>query len=119
MASSTASDSCCFGRIDSLWLFYATFLVISIGSSGCNPIVMYIGAAQWFRRKRGRAMALIASGSAFSGIMVYLLVVLINAYGWRNTVFVLAIASWVVVLPLSSSSAIDPSSTASHPTANL
>ena len=88
------------GRIDSLWLFYATFLVISIGSSGCNPIVMYIGAAQWFRRKRGRAMALIASGSAFSGIMVYLLVVLINAYGWRDTVLVLGIASWVVVLPL-------------------
>ena len=88
------------GYIDGLWMFYMMFLVISVGSSGCNPIVTYIAAAQWFRRKRGRSMGIISLGSAFSGIMVYLLVVLISQFGWRTTVQVLGIASWAVILPL-------------------
>ena len=88
------------GYIGGLWMFYVMFLVISIGASGCNPIVTYIAAAQWFRRKRGRSMAIISTGAAFSGIMVYLLVVLISQFGWRTAVQVFGIASWAVILPL-------------------
>ena len=88
------------GYIGGLWMFYVMFLVISVGASGCNPIVTYIAAAQWFRRKRGRSMAIISTGSAFSGIMVYLLVVLISQFGWRTSVQVFGIASWAVILPL-------------------
>lgn len=88
------------GHINSLWMFYLMFLVISIGASGCNPIVTYIAAAQWFRRKRGRSMGIISTGSAFSGIMVYILVLLISKFGWRDTVQVLGIASTAVILPL-------------------
>ena len=88
------------GHISSLWMFYCTFLVISIGASGCNPIVTYIAAAQWFRRKRGRGIAVISTGAAFSGIMVYVLVVLIGQFGWRDSVQVLGIASALVVVPL-------------------
>ena len=88
------------GYIGGLWMFYVMFLVISVGASGCNPIVTYIAAAQWFRRKRGRSMAIISTGAAFSGIMVYLLVVLISQFGWRTAVQVFGIASWAVILPL-------------------
>ena len=34
------------GYIGGLWMFYVMFLVISVGASGCNPIVTYIAAAQ-------------------------------------------------------------------------
>ena len=88
------------GYVQSLWMFYVMFLVISVGASGCNPIVTYITAAQWFRRKRGRGMAIISTGAAFSGVMVYILVVLISEFGWRDTVQVLGVASFAVILPL-------------------
>ena len=45
-------------------------------------------------------MAIISTGAAFSGIMVYLLVVLISQFGWRTAVQVFGIASWAVILPL-------------------
>ncbi len=69
------------------------------GSSTFGPLVADISL--WFRRRRGLAVALVASGNYVAGaVWPPLLTWAIEAYGWRRTYFGIGIFCLVTILPL-------------------
>lgn len=89
-------------RIDSLWLFYASYVLASMGSSLAYGGVPYIAIANWFIKKRGRALGCITAASAVgSTLLLPLLAWMILERGWREAVTAIALGYLIVGLPLS------------------
>ncbi|MBI4289320.1 MAG: MFS transporter [Chloroflexi bacterium] len=83
----------------SLPMFYMSFVIMSIGSGASSGIVMMAAVANWFDKKIGLAMGLMVAGFGAAGIMVPVSAWLIGAYGWRQALVILAVATWVIGLP--------------------
>lgn len=88
-------------RTQSLTTFYVSFLLITFGAGGCTMVVSMTVVANWFQRRVGIALGVMASGAGASGLMVPLIVQLIDVYGWRTTLIVLGVGMWVLVIPVS------------------
>src|SRR3990172_3667269 len=65
-------------RVQDLWAFYGSIAVIAIGMSAAAGPVGIVAIAHWFRRRRGRALAVMTMGAGSSGIMVVVLAWLIS-----------------------------------------
>jgi sugar phosphate permease len=87
-------------RVESVWAFYATVMVIAVGMSATGGAVALTAAAHWFERQRGRAMAVLTAGAGSSGVMVVVLAVLISAFGWREALLIMGVVQWAVCIPL-------------------
>ncbi len=67
-----------------------------VGSPACQTVL-----ARWFTKSRGRAMGISAIGTSLGGIAVpALVVVLLDSYGWRAALEILAAVALLVVLPI-------------------
>lgn len=88
-------------RINSLFTFYAAFLMTSIGFSTGFFAVGTTTVANWFIRKRGKAMGFLTGFVCLAGILVPVLVWLINLYGWRRALVIAGIGMWITGIPLS------------------
>lgn len=86
-------------QVQVLWQFYAAAMVISIGMS-CAFSAFPAATVNWFRRKRGWAMAFLWSGAIPSGFFIPLVVILIENLGWRGAMFLLGLGVWVICVPL-------------------
>ncbi len=84
----------------SLWMFYAGFILIGFGGGGCTAVVLTGVVAQWFQRDIGKALGLLASGYGASGLLVPLVVGLIDAFGWRTALILLGIGMFIIGIPL-------------------
>ena len=82
----------------SLYVGHGLFMGL-LGNAGINaPLYVYV--ARWFDRRRGSALALIASGQAVAGtIWAPLFGHAIQAFGWRYTMQLYAGFAVVVILP--------------------
>jgi sugar phosphate permease len=87
-------------RIDSLWGFYGAIVVIALGMGSCGGLVGQVAIANWFERKRGRALAILAVGPGASGVMVMILAWLISLFGWRDALAIMAVVIWATGIPL-------------------
>lgn len=87
-------------RVDTVTAFYVAFLIMALGNTMGGGLAMYSAIANWFRRRRSRALGILSAGFGISGIMTPLLVYLIDNYGWRNTLFGLALSFIVIGIPL-------------------
>jgi sugar phosphate permease len=56
--------------------------------------------AYWFRKKRGRALALMTVGGGSSGVMVVVLASLIAAFDWRTALLIMGLIQWAICIPL-------------------
>jgi sugar phosphate permease len=90
-------------RIESLWAFYGAVIVIAIGMSATGGPVGMVAIAHWFRRRRGRALAVMTVGAGTSGVMVLVLAGLISAVGWRDALVIMAAVQLAVCVPLAMS----------------
>jgi sugar phosphate permease len=88
-------------RINSLWVFYGTFLVIATGQSFASGLMSNTAIANWFSRKRSRALTFAFIGPGVSGLLAPLLALSINHFEWRQTLVITGIALWSLGLPLS------------------
>jgi len=88
-------------RIDSLWGFYGTFVILATGMSFAHFLVPNTAIANWFVKKRSRAMTFVYVGMGLSGSVVPLLALSIVQFGWRETLIFVGIGCFVVGLPLS------------------
>jgi len=84
---------------------YLLFLLVFIGplsfgfQAGFNQATLAV-VAHWFRRKRGLAMAIVQTGQAIGGVLIFPLVALaVLKLGWR-TAAVLSGFSVLLLLPL-------------------
>ena len=89
-----------FSRSYSLWSFYLAAMVIALGQSlGANQA--YSAAmVHWFRKKRGRASAVLQTGIGLGYVGVYPITLLMALVGWRSTAMFLAIMFGVISMPL-------------------
>ncbi|MEI7671230.1 MAG: MFS transporter [Deltaproteobacteria bacterium] len=84
----------------SLWMFYASFVLIAFGGGGCTAVVFMRVVTNWFQRKVGLALGVMASGFGASGFIVPLIVYLIDAFGWRVAMILLGVGTLSFCIPL-------------------
>lgn len=89
------------GFTRSLVTFYEAILLIAFGAGGCTTVVTMTVVAHWFRRKIGKALGIMTSGFGASGLMIPLVVMFIDAFGWRTAVILFGIGIWIIGIPLS------------------
>ena len=86
------------GGAFSLYVGHGLFMGL-LGNAGINaPLYVYV--ARWFDRRRGSALALIASGQAVAGtIWAPLFGHAIGVFGWRHTMQLYAVLTIAAILP--------------------
>jgi len=102
----TGSIFVCLGflvlsRVQSLAMFYAAFALIAIGMSLCGGTVLMTAIANWFQKKAGIAMGIVASGFGLGGLMIPVVTLLIDKLEWRTAMVVVGFGVLVIVMPLS------------------
>jgi len=73
-----------FARIDSVAGFYAAFMVMAIGASMAGFLSITTAIVNWFDQKRSMAMGIALLGTAVGGLLLPLVVLGIEAWGWRT-----------------------------------
>jgi OFA family oxalate/formate antiporter-like MFS transporter len=84
----------------SLWLFYATIILIAFGGGGCTGVVMNQAVSNWFQKRIGLALGIMNAGVGACGLLIPVVVWLIDACGWRSAVVILGVGTWVICIPL-------------------
>ncbi len=101
-ATALALGIACFGMsfaAGPLALFFGFAALRALGQ-GSLPVTASMLAAQWFVRRRGRAMAVVILGLAVSNALLPPGVqVLIGSVGWREAYMALGIMVWVLLIP--------------------
>jgi MFS family permease len=81
-------------------MFYAASVLIAIGTSTTATTLLMALVGNWFRKRMGLAMGITASGVALGGLMVPLLTIVIDTFGWRPAMALLGLGMWAIPLPL-------------------
>jgi MFS family permease len=95
-------------RINNLWQFYAAFTTIALGSSLGGFMAIFTTVANWFEKKRSRAMGIVMAGMSVGGLMVPIMAWSTESFGWRSTAFASGIVLILVGLPLGQLMRKDP-----------
>jgi MFS family permease len=86
-----------FGRIQNLWEFFVSFLLIAIGAALSGFLTVTVAIVRWFERRRARALATGSLGFAAGGLAVPIVVWSMNANGWRATASVSGVVAGAAV----------------------
>ncbi len=89
-----------YGNIQDIWQFYGAYLIISMGSSLGGFITVNAAIANWFDKKRSRAMGLASVGWGVSGWALPGIVYGMDILGWRGLAMWSGVLVLVVGLPL-------------------
>ncbi len=87
-------------RVNSLATFYASFVLIALGTSCSTSTVTITAVGNWFRRKLAMATGITVSGFALGGLVVPLMTYLVDTLTWRRAMFVLGISMLVCGIPI-------------------
>jgi len=87
------------GKAVALYVGHGVFMGL-VGNAGLNaPLYVYV--SRWFDRRRGSALALIASGQYIAGALwPPIFERLIDGYGWRQTMLMFAVFQVAIIVPL-------------------
>ena len=90
------------GLVDNVWQWLlVNGILVTVGGALLGNLVVNVTLAKWFVEKRGQAVAWAAMGVSFAGILITPFVTFsVDAVGWRETWFLLAIASALLVYPV-------------------
>ncbi|MDA1097171.1 MAG: MFS transporter, partial [Chloroflexi bacterium] len=88
------------GQVREPWHFYVAFVFLGT-MGGMSLVLVSTAVSNWFVRMRGRALGLTFVGPGFGGLLTVLLVVLIEAYGWRTAAVLTGFGTWMIGIPLS------------------
>ncbi len=86
-------------QMQTLWHFYVAIALLTLGMSFGTFIVFVVTVANWFVRKRARALATLMSFSAIGGLTLPLLVASIETFGWREMLMATGIGFWIIGFP--------------------
>ena len=89
-----------FSSINSLLGFYLSFAFIAVGSSLGGFATVMVSIVNWFHQHRSKAIAVSQIGYSLGGVAVPLLVICLEAIGWRMTAFYSGLVVLLVGLPL-------------------
>ena len=88
-------------RVNSLPMFYFAFALLACGMSTSAGTVLMTAVANWFDRKAGVAIGIVACGFGLGGLLVPAVTGLIDWLEWRDAMVVVGLGMLVIVLPLS------------------
>ncbi len=89
-----------FSRVESLLEFYLCFALIALGSSLGGFATLMVSLVNWFNRHRSKAVALSQLGFSIGGLSVPLIILLLEAVGWRMTALLSGVLVLAMGLPL-------------------
>ena len=87
------------GQVETLWAFYASFMLITLGSGLGGWLAIIAMVNNWFTRQRTFAMASAMSGIHFGGLLVPLLALGIEAFEFSGAATIIGIFLLIVVGP--------------------
>jgi OFA family oxalate/formate antiporter-like MFS transporter len=76
-------------QIQSLTMFYVSFIFIAAGLTTASTSLLMSAVAKWFRKRVGLAMGLAASGVPLGGLLLLLVTGVIDTYGWREAMIIM------------------------------
>ncbi len=87
-------------QIDSLFGYYAAFLLLGIGLRLSGFFPLSVAIVNWFERRRARALSTVGLGFAVGGLLVPVVAFSLETFGWRESAFGSGVLMIVVGLPL-------------------
>ena len=87
------------GQVKTLWAFYASFMIITLGSGLGGWLAIIAMVNNWFTRQRTFAMASAMSGIHFGGLFVPLLALGIETFEFRGAATIIGVLLLIVVGP--------------------
>jgi MFS family permease len=89
-----------FSQVNSLLTFYLSFFLIALGSSLGGFATLMVSLVNFFNRYRSSAVAISQVGYALGGLSVPLVILLLEAFGWRATALISGVLVIVLGMPL-------------------
>jgi len=88
--------------VSQLWQYYLGYAVVGLGMAGTGQIPTSAVVSNWFLRKRGAAVGMMASGVGVGGLALapFVGAVLLPRLGWNHAFLVLAALCVGVIVPL-------------------
>jgi len=98
----TAAGHAALASVESSWqLFLALGLFFGLATFHLSGSAVPKLVINWFERRQGVALSIVAMGASMAGAVAPpIATALIEAIGWRGTLFVFALVTLVVVLPI-------------------
>jgi sugar phosphate permease len=90
-----------FGLATNLAILYLGFILSGLGSALGISIVPMTVISRWFKKNIGKANGILAAGMGAGGLFAPLLVIGIDAFGWKTFVLYIAAGFLIMGLPLS------------------
>ncbi len=89
-------------RIDVLWVMLVLLAgPVAFGAAACGVLGANTVVVRWFRRRRGRAMGMLALSTSVGGVISQPLTGwLISSFGWRDALFMIGFAVLLIFLLL-------------------
>ena len=91
-----------FSRVESLAGFYASFVLIALGSGLSGFFPLTIALMHWFEKRRARALSTMNLGGACGGMLAPLVALSMLSFGWRTTALASGVLIILIGLPLAS-----------------
>jgi MFS family permease len=90
-----------WSRVDHLWVFYAIWAGLGLTMAATFYEPAFVAITHWFSRRRSRALTLLTLGGALASlIFIPLANQLVERYGWRDALVILALLMGAVTIPL-------------------
>ncbi len=88
--------------INSMFTFYLVYMLfLGLGSNSANGVAPLAAVANWFIKRRTIAFGFLSAGySVGGGVMVPLLGLLVEAFGWRASAVILCAITFLAGIPL-------------------
>jgi len=88
--------------MNSLWYFYGSYILIGVGQAGAGMIPITAVVSNWFKKRRGTAIGIMATGIGAGGLVMAPLIggYLIPNLGWRVSYRILALLVWMFIIPV-------------------
>ena len=89
-------------QVQEPWHFWVLYAVVgALGLHGMGQFTGPVVVAKWFIRRRGRAVAIITSGTTIGGLVIApILGLLMTSQGWREAWGIMGIIILVVMVPI-------------------
>ena len=89
--------------VNSLPLYYLYSGIMGLGMAGIGPMPASNIITHHFHEKRGVAIGIMSAGVGLGGLVLSQLIssLLIPSFGWRFVYIILAVFSWVILIPVS------------------
>jgi len=89
-----------FSQIHSLTGYYVVYLVMALGTSLGGYFPFTVVLVNWFEKRRARALASFQMGGAVGGLLVVVVALALEHFGWRTTAFISGFIVIATGLPL-------------------